>query len=113
MDQKTGDYLRGLGVRRGLGLREAFELSLLSKEQRYLFTLSMFKYTNDNASFSPAAKRQSRQAQTDREQLQEITETVLDSANPNMGTFSNQEEFACAAVHCPPPPGIVHWSLNS
>ena len=73
----------------------------------------MFKYTNDDASFSPAAKRRSHQAQTDREQLQEITEIVFENANPSMSTFSNQEEFACAAVHCPPPPGIVHWSFNS
>ena len=35
---KIGDYLRGLGVLRGLGLREAFEMSSLSKELRYLFT---------------------------------------------------------------------------
>ena len=54
----------------------------------------MFKYTNDNASFSPAAKRRSRQAQTDREQLQEITEIVLENAdaNPNMGSI---EHFCC------------------
>ena len=109
---KIGDYLRGLGVLRGLGLREAFEMSPLSKELRYLFT-SIFKYNNNTASFSQATKGQSRQAQNDHEQLQEISEFGFGNVNPNLGTCSNQEEFACAAVHCQPPPGIVNWSLDS